>query len=179
MTSSRGKRSIAAPIQTAPLRIGFFERVARRATEAAGSTTAFILALTLVVGWALSGWFFDFGESWQLFINTLTTIATFLMVFLIQRAQNKDAMALHLKLNELIASQRGASNRLVNAEDFGEEELRVLHRHFDRLHDLALEAGSLHESHSIDEARDRHEAKRPTGSHRASDDQGRSDQSPA
>lgn len=156
MTTRRAPSPTADPSSS---KIGLFERVARHATEAAGSTPAFVLAFSVVLGWAISGWFFDFGETWQLFINTFTTIATFLMVFLIQRSQNKDAMALHLKLNELLASQRGASNRLVNAEDFGEEELRVLHRHFDRLHDLAKTQASIHESHSIDEAEDRHQAK--------------------
>jgi low affinity Fe/Cu permease len=136
------------------------ERLARRLTDWTGSTPAFVLALSIVVVWAATGWLFDYGDSWQLVINTGTTIVTFLMVFLIQRAQNKDSLAIHLKLNELVAAAKGASNRLVNVEDMSEDELRTLHRHYALLAELARREHSLFESHSVDEARVRHEGKR-------------------
>src|SRR5262249_25553810 len=77
------------------------------------------------------------SDTWQLVINTGTTVVTFLMVFLIQRTQNKDSLALHIKLNELVAAVRGASNRLINIEDLSEEEVRTLHRHYQELAELA------------------------------------------
>src|ERR1051325_4242283 len=89
------------------------ERFSRKATEATGTSTAFILALLVVIIWLITGPLFKFSDTWQLVINTGTTIITFLMVFLIQRSQNKDALAIHLKLNEIVAALEGASNRLV------------------------------------------------------------------
>ncbi len=134
-----------------------FERFARRLTEWTGSTAAFTGALAIIVIWGATGWFFDYGDTWQLVINTGTTIVTFLMVFLIQRSQNKDSLALHLKLNELIAAKYGASNRLLNIEDISEEELHALHRHYARLASLARKESNLLESHSVEEATVRHE----------------------
>ena len=101
-------------------------RSAAGATRASGSAAAFAISLLVVAGWAASGPLFGFSETWQLVINTATTVVTFLMVFLIQHAQNKDSVALHLKLNELIASQRAASNRLVAVEDLDEREAFIL-----------------------------------------------------
>ena len=109
--------------------------------------------------WLVSGPFFGFSERWQLVINTGTTIVTFLMVFLIQRAQNKESLAVHLKLNEIVAALQGASNRLVNVEDLSEEELRTLHRHYAALARLAKEEADLFSSHSVEEAEGRHQAK--------------------
>ena len=103
-----------------------FDRFAGGATRHAGSPTAFVLAVGVVVAWALTGPMFGYSETWQLVINTGTTIVTFLMVFLIQQSQNKDAVAVHLKLNELLASHREASNMLVSIEDLDEDELRQL-----------------------------------------------------
>ena len=114
-----------------------FERASKRIVEATGSATAFGVAFFTVVAWAATGPIFKFSETWQLVINTGTTIVTFLMVFLIQQQQNKDSLALHLKLNELIAATKGASNRLIDAEDFTEDELRAIHRYFERLGDEA------------------------------------------
>src|SRR4029079_12693288 len=94
-------------------RAGFFERMASAAGAFTGSTAALIAALGIVAGWALSGPFFHYSSTWQLVINTGTTIVTFLMVFLIQRSQNKEALAVQLKLNEIVAALQGASNRLV------------------------------------------------------------------
>lgn len=142
-----------------PHKTGVFESLARALTAWTGSTTAFVCAVAVILVWASTGWLFDYGDTWQLVINTGTTIVTFLMVFLIQRAQNKDSLALHLKLNELIAAQKGASNRLVNVEDISEHELRMLHAHFAKLAALARAEATLTESHSIEEAEDRHAEK--------------------
>ncbi|MEO8885933.1 MAG: low affinity iron permease family protein, partial [Mucilaginibacter sp.] len=94
----------------------FFEKFANWATNATGSSAAFIIALTIIITWIFTGPIFDYSDTWQLIINTGTTIVTFLMVFLIQKSQNKDSKAIHLKLNELIASHQGTSNRMVNIE---------------------------------------------------------------
>jgi len=109
---------------------GIVERISAAATEWTGHTTAFVWALVLVVGWTVSGPLFHYSDTWQLFINTVTNLVTFLMVFLIQRAQNKDTMALQLKVNELIAAQKGAHNSLIAIEELSEVELRVLHERF-------------------------------------------------
>ena len=111
----------------------FFEALARWTTVTAGSTTAFILALLTIVVWLVTGPLFDFSDTWQLVINTGTTIVTFLMVFLIQRTQNKDSLALQMKLNELLAAHRGASNRLLNIEDLSEEDILHLQKRYRRL----------------------------------------------
>lgn len=140
-------------------RIGIIEQFARRATEWTGSSWAFGLAVLVIVVWAATGPIFGFSDTWQLVINTGTTIVTFLMVFLIQRSQNKDALAVHLKLNELVASLRGASNRLINVEEFGEDDIQTLHKHYRHLVKLARECGDLTQSHSIEEAASRHSAK--------------------
>lgn len=135
------------------------EQFALKATKATGTSQAFIIALMVIVVWALLGPLFDFSDTWQLVINTGTTIVTFLMVFLIQRTQNKDAMAIHLKLNEIVAALEGASNRLIDVEDLTEEEIETLHRYYRQLATMAKKDLSLTESHSIEEARTRHGAK--------------------
>jgi low affinity Fe/Cu permease len=135
------------------------ERLSSRVTGWAGSSLAFMLAFGVVLAWAVTGPLFDFSNTWQLVINTGTTIVTFLMVFLIQRSQNKDAVAIHLKLNEIVAALQGASNRLINVEDLTEGEVRMLHRHYGRLAELSRENGSLTESHSIEQAVTRHASK--------------------
>jgi low affinity Fe/Cu permease len=140
-------------------RPGLIERIAHKATTWTGSSAAFGLAVLIIVVWVISGPFFGFSDTWQLVINTGTTIVTFLMVFLIQRTQNKDSLAIHLKLNELVASLQGASNRLINIEDFSEKEIQVLHAHYRHLVKLARTSGELQDSHSIEEAESRHEAK--------------------
>jgi low affinity Fe/Cu permease len=136
-----------------------FERFAYRMTRWTGSTPTFLGALGIVLVWAALGPVFHYSDTWQLVINTGTTIVTFLMVFLIQRTQNKDSLAMQLKLNELIAIMKGASNQLLNAEDLDEEELRILHEHYGRLAALAEKERSLGESHSIAEADERHQEK--------------------
>ena len=109
--------------------------------------------------WGATGPLFHYSNTWQLVINTGTTIVTFLMVFLIQRSQNKDSRAVHLKLNELVAALKGASNRLIDAEGLTEAELEILHRHYRQLAELTKREESLTTSHSIDEAARRHASK--------------------
>src|SRR6201985_2370585 len=108
----------------------FFEKFANWATNATGSSAAFILAIVTIIVWAVTGPVFKYSDTWQLVINTGTTIVTFLMVFLIQKTQNKDSKAIHLKLNELIASHQGTSNRMVDLEDLNEAELDHLHQFY-------------------------------------------------
>lgn len=130
----------------------FFEQFANEATRFTGSSWAFIAATLVVILWAVSGPVFNYSETWQLVINTGTTIITFLMVFLIQKAQNKDSKAIQIKLNELIASNEKASNRIVDIEDLTEKELDILHRFYEKLADFAEEDLDIHTSHSIDAA---------------------------
>ena len=132
------------------------EQFSRKATHATGTSTAFLLAFSTIVVWALLGPIFKFSDTWQLVINTGTTIVTFLMVFLIQRTQNKDSLAIHLKLNELCAVIEGASNRLIDVEDLTEDEIETLHKHFQTLARMAKKDLKLTQSHSIEEAETRH-----------------------
>ena len=141
-------------------REGLAERAARVVTQLTGSTLAFNLALATVLLWALLGPIFHFSDTWQLVINTGTTIITFLMVFLIQRTQNKDSLAIELKLNEIVAALEGASNRLVNVEDLSEKELQNLHERFKVLAERAKREASLAASHSIDESQERSKDRR-------------------
>ena len=130
----------------------FFEKFAEWATKATGSSVAFLLAAGIVVVWAITGPIFNYSETWQLVINTVTTIITFLMVFLIQKTQNKDSKAIHLKLNELIAASPGCSYRMVDIEDMTEAELDQLHKFYMKLVELAKKDIDIHSSHSIDAA---------------------------
>ena len=136
-----------------------FESVAQKATYFSGTTMAFIIAVSVILIWILTGSFFNFSDTWQLVINTGTTIITFLMVFLIQRTQNKDSKAIHLKLNELIASLKGPSNRLVDIENLSEGDLETLHKYYQKLAELAKSEIDLSVSHSIDEALELHKEK--------------------
>lgn len=137
----------------------FFERFANAATKATGSSAAFIIAASVIIAWAGTGPLFKYSETWQLIINTGTTIVTFLMVFLIQKSQNKDSKAIHLKLNELIAAQEGASNRIVDVEDLTEEEIDQLQKFYSKLAKLAQKDNDLTCSHSIDAANEVNAAK--------------------
>lgn len=139
-------------METKKKRKNTFERFANWATKATGSSTAFIVAVLVIIVWAISGPVFKFSETWQLVINTGTTIVTFLMVFLIQKSQNKDSKAIHLKLNELIASIEGASNRMVDIEDISEKEMDQLHKFYSMLAGLAKKESNILSSHSIDAA---------------------------
>ena len=138
---------------------GVFEVFATKVTRATGSTPAFCGALLVVLVWAICGPLFDYSETWQLVINTGTTIITFLMVFLIQKAQNKDSMAIQLKLNELVACNQYASNRLVDIEDMTEEEMRIIQKYYVKLSELTKQEEDLYCSHSLDEARADHNEK--------------------
>jgi low affinity Fe/Cu permease len=144
-----------------PNRFGqLMEQFSGRVTQATGSSTAFTLALSVIVIWAITGPLFKFSDTWQLVINTGTTIITFLMVFLIQRAQNKDALAIHLKLNEIVAALEGASNRLIDVEDLTEDDIKTLHTYYQNLSLMAKKDSKLTQSHSIEEAEVRHRSKR-------------------
>jgi low affinity Fe/Cu permease len=136
-----------------------FDRFSSKVTKATGSSSAFIIAFGVIIVWAVTGPLFHFSDTWQLVINTGTTIITFLMVFIIQQSQNKDTLAIHLKLNELIASNDCTSNRLIDVEDLTEEELIVLKKFYIELSDLAKKEKNLFATHSIDEAQEIHEFK--------------------
>lgn len=146
----------------------FLEQLSYKATKASGTSMAFILAVGVIVVWLITGPFFGFSDTWQLVINTGTTIVTFLMVFLIQRAQNKDALAIHLKLNEIVAILEGASNRLIDVEDLSEDEIATLHKYYQELARMAKKDLSLTQSHSVEEARARHQAKHAKHRHPSS-----------
>lgn len=137
----------------------WFEKFASKVSKAAGSTPAFAVAFSIVLVWGISGPFFDFSETWQLVINTGTTIITFLMVFLIQKAQNKDSLAIQLKLNELVASNELSSNRLVDIESMSEEEMMVVQKYYHKLSMLTEKQETLHTSHSLGEAQEQHDKK--------------------
>ena len=128
-----------------------FRRFAHAIAEWVGSPWAFVLAVVVILGWAITGPMFNFSDTWQLVINTGTTIVTFLMVFLIQNTQNRDAVALHLKLDELIRAVKGARTRLVHLESFTDEELADLQKEFERL------------SHRLERHQPSRPARRPDG----------------
>jgi low affinity Fe/Cu permease len=128
-----------------------FDRFATRVTRWAGSPIAFAMALLSIALWGLCGRYFNYSENWQLVVNTGTTIITFLMVFMIQQSQNKDSIALHLKLNELLAATKQASNRMIGIEDLDEQDLREVADFYVRLAARAKDGGKGKETHSIDE----------------------------
>lgn len=132
------------------------EKFSHQATKATGTSAAFVFAVLVIVVWGITGPIFKYSDTWQLVINTSTTIVTFLMVFLIQRAQNKDALAIHLKLNEIVAAMEGASNRLIDVEDLSEPEIDALRNYYKRLIELARKDDVLTNTHSIEEAASRH-----------------------
>lgn len=136
-----------------------FEKFSAKVTKATGSPAAFIIAFAVILVWAVSGPLFGFSDTWQLVINTGTTIITFLMVFVIQQSQNKDTIALQLKLNELIAACATASNRLIDVEDLTSEELATLKKFYIKLATLAKKESDIHATHSVDEASIIHEEK--------------------
>ena len=136
-----------------------WESFARKASLWTGRPWAFGIAAAIVLAWLVTGPIFHFSDTWQLVINTATTVVTFLMVFLIQHAQNKDTKAMELKLNELVAAMEGASNRLIDVEELSEEDLETLQKHFRRLVAMAKKDERLTSSHSIEEAEERHARK--------------------
>ena len=136
-----------------------FDRFAGSITRLAGTPWAFALALISIVLWAATGPVFRFSETWQMVVNTGTTIVTFLMVFLIQQSQNKDSLALHVKLNELLAANERASNRVVAVEDLDESDLATLRAFYCEIAALAEKEGGVKCSHSLDEAQMAHARK--------------------
>jgi low affinity Fe/Cu permease len=138
----------------------FFEKFSAKVTKATGKPLAFILACFIIIGWSITGPFFHYSDTWQLVINTGTTIITFLMVFVIQQSQNKDTLALQLKLNELIAASATASNRLVDVEDLSAAELEILKKFYIKLSELAKKEDNIHATHSVDEAKEIHQHKK-------------------
>ena len=144
-TTSSAAYAVRSPLLTR------FDRFASSVTRWAGSPTAFCAALATVLVWGALGPVFHFSEDWQLVINTGTTIVTFLMVFLIQQSQNKDSVAVHLKLNELLASHRNASNRMIGIEDLDEQDLRDVATFYAKLAERAKASGATKEMHSIDD----------------------------
>src|SRR3569832_465207 len=135
------------------------EVMSRDVTTFTGSSWAFAVAALVIVGWLVSGPFFHYSDTWQLVINTGTTIVTFLMVFLIQRSQNKDSLALQLKLNEIVAALVGASNRLIDIEDLTEQELRALHQHYKKQTEKTKQNNNQKKTHTEKKAKSRHAAK--------------------
>ena len=119
--------------QPCKTQVGKFQCFARMTARAAGSSWAFALALGIILIWGVTGPIFHFSDTWQLVINTGTTIITFLMVFLIQSTQNRDSEAMHLKLDELLRAQGGAHNAVLDIEEMSEEELNALKRAYAEL----------------------------------------------
>jgi low affinity Fe/Cu permease len=130
------------------------EGFSKLVTHWAGSSWAFSLACFVVLGWAVTGPIFNYSENWQLVINTSTTIVTFLMVFLVQRTQNKESLAVNVKLNELLASQKGASNNLINLEDMSEHQINALHKRFSSLAERLKDYAENCDEHSVTEVAD-------------------------
>ncbi len=122
-----GARTTTGPSSNGNGASAIFSHLATRTSHLAGKPLTFLIAVAVVLAWAISGPFFGFSDTWQLVINTSTTIVTFLMVFLIQNTQNRDTLALQLKLAELIIAMEGAKNKIATAEDLCEEDLERLH----------------------------------------------------
>lgn len=138
----------------------FLEILAAQVTKVTGSNAAILIAFGSVITWAVLGPVFNYSQNWQLVINTGTTIITFLMVFLIQKSQNKESVAVQLKLNELVAAHEFASNRLVDVENMTEAELKVIQKYYSQLKLNTQREKSLQQSHSIDEAEEKHKLKK-------------------
>ncbi|TWI96332.1 low affinity Fe/Cu permease [Mucilaginibacter frigoritolerans] len=132
--------------------ISGFEKVSNTITTYSGSSPVFIAAVALILIWGISGPIFHYSNTWLLIVNTGTSIITFLMVFLIQKSQNKESIAVQLKLNELIAANNNASNRLLNIQDLSEEQLNTLYEHYRTLVELTQKAKSNTQSHSVEDA---------------------------
>jgi low affinity Fe/Cu permease len=134
------------------IKVSGFEKVSNTITLYSGSSPVFLTAVGLILLWGITGPVFHFSNTWLLVVNTGTSIITFLMVFLIQKSQNKESIAVQLKLNELIAANTGASNRLLNIQDLSESELNTLYEHYKTLVELTQRAKSTKKSHSVEDA---------------------------
>lgn len=128
-----------------------FQKISARVASKLGSVWAFFLALLIIITWALTGPIFDFSNTWQLIINTGTTIVTFLMVFVIQNTQNRDGKAIQIKLDELIKAQKGARTEFVNIEELSEHELDELNEQFKIMHHRLAERSARREARKLDE----------------------------
>jgi len=126
----------------------------------AGKTSTVLIILILVICWGISGFFLNFSSRWQMIIEIASSVITILMVFLILKSQNKDSLSIQLKLNELVAANEKASNRLVNVEGMTEEELMIIQKYYSRLGEFAKKQDSLQQSHSIDEVHEEHSIKK-------------------
>jgi low affinity Fe/Cu permease len=135
------------------------EHYASRVAQSAGSNMALIFAVFFVLAWIVSGFFMHFTEDWALIMATVSAVVTFVMVFLIQKSQNKDSMAIQLKLNELVAANELASNRLVDVEGMTEDELRVIKKYYSKLGAFTKTQDNLQQSHSIEEEHREHTIK--------------------
>src|SRR5438105_1620765 len=131
--------------------VSWMEQLAHWTTVWVGSSWAFLVALVLTLLWLVSGPLFHYSDTWQLVMNTISSIVTFLMVFLLQRSQNKDSLAMQIKLDEILGSIRGASNRLINVEDLPEEQIRALHERYQKLCEQVRANGNLTGTLSIEQ----------------------------
>jgi low affinity Fe/Cu permease len=136
-----------------------FDEVSSKVANFTGTSIAFIAAFAFVIIWAVTGPIFHFSITWQLVINTSTSIITFLMVFIIQRDQSKDTLAIQLKLNELIAATKGASNKVLNIEDLTEDELKTLKRFYINLGEISEKGTTINSTNSMEEAVKKNERK--------------------
>lgn len=150
MSKSNSKKDV----EESAKKLNWFEAFSTKAIKITGSSGAFLTACFLILVWVISGPIFHYSDVWQLAINTGTTIITFLMVFLIQKTQNKDALAIQIKLNELVAANSDASNRMVHVEDLSEEELLRLNLYYTKLATIAKSENSLQKKHSIEDVND-------------------------
>lgn len=141
------------------------EQVSLWATDWSGRSEAIVAAVVVCVLWAATGPFLHFSDTWQLLINTLTSVVTFIMVFLIQRAQNKASLAIQLKLNEVIAALHGASNRLIAVEELSEDELRRLHDRYQQLVELTQQDSRRKAAYSVEAVEQQMAEAEPPPSH--------------
>ena len=132
--------------------VGWSERLAHWTTTWVGSSWAFVVAAIMTLLWLVSGPLFHFTDTWQLVMNTVSSIVTFLMVFLLQRSQNKDTMVMQIKLNEILGALRGASNLLINVEALPEEQVRALHERYQELSKKVKQNGNVTGTLSIQQS---------------------------
>ena len=132
------------------------DHIASRIVTIASRTTTIFFVFLYILAWAIAGFYYDFSAHWELIMGTTSSAITILMVFLILKAQNKDWLSVQLKLNELVAANESASNRLVNVEGMTEEELKVIQKYYSKLSEFAGRQNTLQESHSIDETHQEH-----------------------
>ncbi len=138
----------------------FIEKIASNVVNMAGRTLTVFIVFLFVLAWGISGFFLHFSERWEMIIGTLSSVITVLMVFLILKSQNKDSLSIQLKLNELVAANESASNRLVNVEGMTEDELKVIQKYYSKLSEFAHKQDTLQQSHSIDEVHEEHSIKK-------------------